>query len=146
MAKYRHNVFEMYDFRDEAIDELTPKTVNPAAATTSPESWTFEHLAISRREGVTLIQFKDAQDLGPASLNSLRADFTQLAERLVRDSKVLFDFSHVNSICAASIEELALLKQKLRNKGSRIALCCLAPAARESFFRSSAPSRQPNER
>ena len=29
MAKYAHRVFEMYDFRDEAVRALMPKSVNP---------------------------------------------------------------------------------------------------------------------
>ena len=42
MAKYRHRIFEMYEFRDEATRALTPKSARPATEATAPESWTFK--------------------------------------------------------------------------------------------------------
>ena len=134
MAKYRHRIFEMYEFRDEAIRALTPKTVCPVTEPTAPESWALKHLAVSRSASVTHVEFKKAQTFGKETVSDLRNDFAQLADRLARDSKVLLDFAGVKSICAASIEQLVLFNQKLRIKGSRIALCCLDPTVRECFF------------
>ena len=128
----------MYEFRDEAIRALTPKSDQPATEATAPETWTFEHLAVSRSERVTHVQFKRAQAFGAETANDLRVDFSQLADRLVRDSKVLLDFVGVKSFCAAAIDELILFKKKLRTKGSRMALCCLDPTVQQSFFRKSA--------
>jgi anti-anti-sigma regulatory factor len=50
------------------------------------------------------------------------------------DSKVLVDFTNVALFDAAFIDSLLLFRRTLRTKGSRIALCCLAPAARAFFF------------
>jgi anti-anti-sigma regulatory factor len=97
------------------------------------------HLAVSRSAGVTQVRFKEAQTFGEETVSDLRDDFAQLADRLGRDSKVLLDFTGVKSFSAASIGALALFNQKLQTKGSRIALCCLAPAARESFFAARSP-------
>ena len=58
----------------------------------------------------------------------------ELADLLGRDSQVLLDFSGVASFNAASISALVQFNKNLQTKGSRIALCCLEPATRESFF------------
>ena len=143
MAKYRHRIFELYEFRDEAMHALTPKSARPVPEATAPESWTFTHLTVSRSASVALVQFKSAQAFGKETVNELRVDFSQLAERLVRDSKVLLDFVGVKSFCDGSVDELILFNQKLRTKGSRIALCCLEPAVHESFFnRNNAKEKQ----
>ncbi len=134
MAKYRHRIFEMYDFRDEAILAITPRSEKPATEATTPESWIFKHLDVSRSASVTLVQFKEAQAFGEETVSDLRGDFARLAEKLGRDSKVLVDFAGVTSFSAACIDALVLFNQRLQTKGSRIALCCLDPAARESFF------------
>ena len=134
MAKYRHRIFEMYEFRDEAIRALTPKIARPVTEATAPESWSFEHLAVSLSACVTHVEFKRAQTYGEETVSDLREDFGQLVNKLAADSKVLLDFGGVKSFCAASIDTLVLFNQTLRHKGSRIVLCCLDPAARESFF------------
>ena len=139
MAKYRHRVFEMYDFRDEAVRALTPKSDQPVTEAIAPKAWTFRHLAVSRFARVTHVKFKRAQPFGEETVNDLRDDFAQLADRLVRDSRVLLDFAGVMSFSAASLDSLVLFKQKLRAKGSRMVLCSLDPTARECFFVSHSP-------
>ena len=47
MAKYRHRIFEMYDFFDEALRVLTSQGQQNAAAVPIPESCVFTHLAAS---------------------------------------------------------------------------------------------------
>ena len=134
MAKYRHRIFEMYDFREEAILALTPKSVNTLTDGTALESLTLRQLSVSRSEVVTHVTFKEATTFDDQSVNELREDLAKLAEMLVRDSKVLFDFAGVVSFGSASFDALVLFNKMLKIKGSRIALCCLAPAAREFFF------------
>ena len=58
---------------------------------------------------------------------------------MVRDCKVLFNFAGVKSLCSAPMDALILFNKKLRTKSSRMALCCLDPAARESFFATRSP-------
>lgn len=139
MAKYRHRIFEMYEFRDEAIRALAPKSDQPATETITPESWTFVNLSVSRSAGVTHVQFKNAQTFEEESASDLRDDFAQLADRLGKDSRVLLDFAGVTSFSAASLNALVLFNQKLQTKGSRMALCCLEPAAREAIFAARSP-------
>jgi len=134
MAKYRHRIFEMYEFQDEAIRALTPKSAIPANEGTAVESWDLKRLAVSRSANVVLVQFKNAQSCGEGTVSDLREDFSQLADTLLRDSKVLLDFVGVKSFCVASIDELILFNKKLRTKGSRIALCCLDATVQQSFF------------
>ena len=134
MAKYRHRIFEMYDFRDEAIHALTPKTSCSVPEPTAPESWIFEYLAVSYSASVTHVRFKGTQAFGEETVNGLRKEFAQLADSLAKDSKVLLDFAGVTSFCAAAINELILFRQKLRIKGSRMALCGLTPTAQASFL------------
>jgi hypothetical protein len=134
MAKYRHKIFEMYDFREEAIRALTPKSDQPVTEVATPETWTSEHLAVSHSARVTHVQFKKAQIFGEETVSDFREDFAQLADRLDRDSKVLLDFAGVVSFSPAAINTLDQFNQKLRSKGSRMVLCSLDPTARECFF------------
>jgi len=134
MAKYRHRIFEMYEGRDEAIDALKPKLAKTAAEATPLERWKFVHLSISRSAGVSHVQFKNPQRFEDGTESDLREDFTRLADLLGRDSKVLVDFSGVESFNAASVAALVQFRANLQTKGSRIALCCLNPTTRESFF------------
>jgi anti-anti-sigma regulatory factor len=83
---------------------------------------------------VTHVQFNEAKTPGDETLTSLGTDLGHLADILGRDSKVLLDFTGVASFSTASINAIVLFNKKLRTKGSRIALCCLEPTARESFF------------
>jgi|OpeIllAssembly_1097287.scaffolds.fasta_scaffold216292_1 anti-anti-sigma regulatory factor len=134
MAKILHRIFEIYESLEEATCALTPKLERTARETSALESWTFEHLAVTRSVGVTRVQFKEAGDFNEETIAGLRADFAQLADKLGNDSKVLVDFTGVELFHAAFIDALLLFSKKLRTKGSRIALCCLAPAARAFFF------------
>ena len=134
MAKYRHRIFEMYEFRDEAIRDLAPKPDQPLTECPAPDSWTFAHLTVSNSAGVTHVEFTSAQTFEEDSVSGLREDFAQLADRLGKDSRVLLDFSGVTSLSAASLSVLVLFKQKLQTKGSRLAICCLDPAAREAML------------
>jgi hypothetical protein len=134
MAKVMHRIFEIYESLEEATRALRPKLERTARETSAPESWTFEHLAVTRSAGVTHVRFKDANNFHEATISGLRADFAQLADNLGTDSKVLVDFTGVELFDAAFIDALLLFSKKLRTKGSRIALCCLAPAARAFFF------------
>ena len=135
MAKYRHRIFELYEFRDEATRALPAKSARPVRESAAQESWTFKHLVVSQSASVAHLQFKQPHAFGEETATDLRVDFSQLADRLVRDSKVLLDFVGVKSFCAAAIHELVLFNQKLRTKGSRLALCRLDPTVHQSFFR-----------
>jgi hypothetical protein len=129
----------MYEFRDETIRALTPRIAKPTTEATALEAWVFKHLAVSRSAGVTHVKFKEAETVGEEAVSNFGSDFAQLADRLGRDSKVLLDFAGVKEFSAASIDVLVQFKQKLQTKGSRLALCCLDPAVRESFFAVSSP-------
>jgi len=137
MAKYRHRIFEMYELRDEAIRALTPRTEKAATETTAPETWTFAHLEVARVAGLIRVQFKEPRTFDDTAAGGLREDLALLTDRLGRDSKVLMDFSGVESFSAAAISALAQFSKNLQIKGSRIVLCCLEPATRESFFATS---------
>jgi len=134
MAKIRHRVFEIYESRSEAIRALTPKLQKAATESSAPDSWEFQHLTVSRSAGVTLVEFADPKKFGEETADELREDFSQLADNLGIDSKVLVDFTGVDHFSAACVDSLVVFSQMLRTRGSRIALCSLAPAARESFF------------
>ena len=124
----------MYEFLDEATHALTPKSENTVTEGTAPESWTFRHLAVSRSEVVTHVKFNEEATFGDETVNTFREDLAKLADMLDRDSKVLFDFAGVVLFGPASFNALVLFNKRLKNKGSRIALCSLAPTVRESFL------------
>ncbi len=125
----------MYEERDEAFLALTPKFVGIGDTGSPPPLPTdFSHLIVSRSGVVTHVQFKDMTDWGVENDGKLREDFERLADVLNINSKVLLDFAHVESFNAACINALVVLEQKLRNRGSRTALCSLAPDTRACFF------------
>ena len=80
------------------------------------------------------VKFLNAADFDAGTVTDLRDDFAQLASTLAIDTRVLVDFTGVVSLHAALIDALLVFSGELRTKGSRIALCCLAPTAREFFF------------
>lgn len=134
MAKIRHRIFEIYEGCEEATRVLTPKVQKAANESTPVETWTFRHLGVSRLAGVTRIEFTQATEFDAATSVTLRRDLDQLAERLGADSKVLVDFRDVASFDASCIDLLSTFAGRLRTKGSRMALCCLAPSVHASFF------------
>jgi hypothetical protein len=134
LAKIPHRLFEIYESREEATRVLTPKSEKAATASSATDLWTFQYLKVLRSAGVTRVEFTEASDFNEATVTGLREDFTQLADKLIMDSKVLVDFTGVEFFDAAFIDALLAFSKKLRTKGSRIALCCLAPTALKFFF------------
>jgi hypothetical protein len=134
MAKYRHRIFEMYEQRDEAIHALTPRSEKTATEATAPESWSFAHLTVSRNADLIAVHFQSPPRFEEGDTSDLRDDLTRLADLLGRDSRILVDFTGVESFNAASVAALIQFHRTLQTRGSRMALCCLEPAPRESFF------------
>lgn len=135
MAKYRHRIFEIYEERNEAIGALTPsrfgveKTKPPA-----PLPSEFGHLSVSRTAFVTHVRLNGTAEFTNETEPALREDLIRLADELEIDSKVLLDFENVQSVSASCIEAMAAFQRKLRKRGSRVVLCCLAPDARACFY------------
>lgn len=126
----------MWEFRPEAILGLTPKNLVPVQPEASgPESWEFDHLLVSRSGCITLVEFKAIINEEEAGLKNLLKDFMQLADQLATDCQVLIDFAGVTSFSNAALSALLAFNQKVRNKGSRIGLCCLAADVQKAFFR-----------
>jgi anti-anti-sigma regulatory factor len=134
VAKYRHRIFEMYELRDEAIDALTPKSARVATKASDPSSWSFKRLAVWLNENVTHVQLTETHYADAETESDLRGDVTELGKCLGGDSKVLLDFTGVESFSSTAIDSIALLNRKLQSKGSWMVLCCLAPEVKESFF------------
>ena len=81
MAKVLHRIFEIYESLEEATRALTPRLERTAREATAPESWTFEHLAVTRSTGVTHVQFKEANDFNEATIAGLRASVGGISQR-----------------------------------------------------------------
>lgn len=124
----------MYDFRDEAVRALTPKAARHVTEAINSESWNFKFLAASQSANVTHVGFKQDQSLKEYIVGDLRKDFAQLTNKLGIGSKILLDFTGINSFSPASIDTLVSFNKNLRHKGSRIVLCCLDSGVRDSFF------------
>lgn len=139
MAKYRHKIFEMYEFHDEAVTALRPKSQRPEwSLPAAAGSCDFKHLAVSPSATVTEVRFKQAEGFGEEAAGELREELAQLAEILPRDSRLLLDFTGMRSFSAAACDALVQLNQKLKMRGSRMVLCCLEDEAREDMFAASA--------
>ena len=135
LAKHRHRIFEIYEHRDEAIRALASKSAEAdAARSRSTLLPSFSHLSVSRAASVTLVQFKGATVFLDETAEKLQDDLGKLTEVLEIDSKVLLDFSDVESLSPACIDALAVFERKLRNRGRRAVLCSLAPSTRACFY------------
>ena len=135
MSKYRHRTFEMYEYREEAICALTPKSMETDKPTPdAPLSSDFSYMTVSRSAAVTHVQLKGAIDSSAESEGQFSEDLCRLADMLTIDSKVLLDFTDVESFSTAGIDALTLFNRKLRHRGSRVVLCSLNPDTRASFF------------
>lgn len=143
MAKIRHRTFELYDFLLEASEALATKSARVNTYEIDPSQWEFRQLdAVLRPSGVVHVTFK--QHAGNESTSTtkstselgrdLSGDLGDLAELLSNNSRVLLDFEGVLEFDADAVVKLADFDSKLRNKGSRIVLCNLETAVRESFF------------
>lgn len=100
-------------------------------------SATFNQLSVTLLEYVVRVEFL-SESYGPENLPELRQDFSQLSDALALNSKVLIDFDIVQEFCAEAIDAMADFNKEIRNKGSRIVLCCIIPNVLENFF----PARQ----
>ncbi|MGB7343882.1 MAG: STAS domain-containing protein [Pirellulaceae bacterium] len=134
MAKYRHRTFEMYDFRDEAVDALTPKKPRENVDPVDPGLWKFEHFAASRTDSVTLLLFKESLGHTVDASVKMSDELSLIARSLSNDSRVLIDFEGLTEFSSDSIEALAQFKGTLQSKGSQVALCNLEPDVRAAFF------------
>ena len=135
LAKYRHRIFEMYECRDEAIRALIPNSAEmDEERLTEPPSSDFCHLTVARTSILTHVQFNRSVETVGDAVDDLRDDLARLAGMLDISSKVLLDFSGVESFSSACINELAAFDRKLRHRGSRMVLCSLAPETRACFF------------
>jgi len=134
MAKYRHRTFEMFDFLEEAKSALSTKSARHDEEAVDPESWQFQHLRTSRDANVIHVTFKKKDRATATFPAELRADFSKLADLLVNDSRALLDLKGLNEFGAECIDELKRFHAKLQSKGSRMVLCQLEPAVRDSFF------------
>jgi len=128
----------MYEFCDEAAIALTPKSANRSDAQTKMLATSCEckHLSLSPFGNIERVQFKTAHLIDQDTVDDLRTDFSRISDKLSQGSQVIVDFEGVESISNQFIEELLLFNRKLRNKGSRIALCELDPTVRQLFFES----------
>jgi len=124
----------MYDFQDEALQALVPKAVSSETDTALPEALNCMYLTVSPAAGVMHVGFKEAQKFGEETVNAISKDFARLLANLDIDSKVLLDFSNVESVCDACIAVFVHFSESLRHKGSRVVLCCLDVEARKCFF------------
>ena len=134
MAKRQHRVFEMYDFLDEAVRDLTRNAVDRVTDVVDWEFWDFNLLVASHTTIITHVEFKKNVACGDEATSELHKDFAVLASRLVADSKVLLDFTDLKSFSTASIDTLVSFSKDLKHRGSRVVLCCLEPAVQEAFF------------
>jgi anti-anti-sigma regulatory factor len=139
VAKYRHRIFEMFEFRDEAILALAKKLSanredDRAPISEEVKSWSLQVLTASEAEGVAHLKFKLNATQSPEFASQLREDLAGLPSRFKNDSRIVLDFEGLEEFSQTSIDDLAALRQKLQFQGSRIVLCNLEPPVKSMFF------------
>ena len=133
MAKYRHRTFEMFDFYDEAVSTLKvrPREMQRVSGI---ETNTLEHLIVTEHEKIVRITFEPVCLDTPPSTCIYRDDFSQLADLLPNDSRVIVDFDGVTEFPTSSLETLEMFYRRLKSKGSRLVLCNLDPNVKSAFY------------
>lgn len=135
MAKYRHRVFEMYEYRAEAMRALSPNYEEIGEEESAKTlQLDLKHLIVTCSAVVTHVQFLGEREFSDELEQELQEDFTKLVDALDIASKVLLDFTGVKSFGPACINVLVVFERKLRNRGSRIVLCSLSEETRAAFF------------
>lgn len=133
IAKTPHRIFEIYADRDEAIQALTPKSGAPVdyghLATTS-----YQQLSAAVRGCVLHVEFADKECSDNTAIDGLRGDFLELSQNMAMNGRVLMDFQGVEAFSPEAIELLVEFNKRMRNKGSRVVLCCIEPEVLENFF------------
>lgn len=124
----------MYESREEAIDELAPKSEHAVSRGSPLESWSLRRLSVMRLDGSMVVQFPQGESLDGDAAKDLREDFAELADTLDRDSKVLLDFTGVTECPPLLVDTLVSFCKRLRTRGSRLVLCCLGTSAQKVFF------------
>ncbi len=134
MAKYRHRLFEMFDFHDEACDALSTKGDTGSMPPVVPwEDAKLSYLTVQYENGLTKVSFLP-MDASENDTRDYRNDIAVIASQVTRNNKLLFDFSGVHTFSDTAIAALGNLSNTLRHKGSRIVLCCLSDSAKACFF------------
>jgi len=134
VAKHPHKIFEMHDFRDKAVRAVRSKAARYITEAINSESWNFKFLVASRSASVTHVGFKQAQSTTDDQMSDMQSDFAKLTAKSSIGSKVVLDFTGLNSFSVDSIETLVSFNKNLRHKGSSMVLCCLNSSVRNSFF------------
>ncbi len=143
MARIHHRVFEIYDQRDEAGLSLISKTGQQAHNAIDPGALQLQQLNASRESIVICLDFKQAPEGSRESIAEFKADLDHVADKLTPGSKVLVDFSKVETLPGACVDALAQFRSRIRPDGSRVVLCGLQPAVREVFFEQPAKTAEP---
>jgi ABC-type transporter Mla MlaB component len=134
MAKDRHRIFEIYSTRDEAGWEIMPKTNKVGNDLVALGKCSFHQLIVSQLAGITQVRYKEADVSTQEMIAQVQDDFAQLADALSGDSRVLIDFTGVQTFDPTGINALIALNRKLQVRGSRMVLCGLESNVRATFF------------
>ncbi|WP_436714662.1 STAS domain-containing protein [Roseiconus lacunae] len=126
-------MFDTYDEASRALESKSSQKIVHQGQETD-EAWTFRHLAVCPRGRVIHVTFKFSNHPEHDGACDLRSEFTKLAGLLVNDSPVLVDFEGLEEFSPKCVVDLALFLRRLQSKGSRLALCNLEPAVKDSFF------------
>lgn len=134
MARHRHRVFEIYDDFIEAVQALAPRGNQVDDLSTELAALTLNHISASYEKGLAHVAFPKTKNLEFEQLAELRADLSSLTELLPRDCRIVVDFQGIESLDVRVIEVFVLWCKHLKNRGSRMVICQLAPSVYEAFF------------
>lgn len=124
----------MFDLRDEAVRALTRNTISVVTDVVDSEFWEFSILVASHSATLTHVEFKKNMAWKDEAEGELRKDIAALTSRMGVNSRVLWDFTGLQSFSADSISMLVSFNKDLKHRGSRLVLCCLEPEVQEAFF------------
>jgi hypothetical protein len=124
----------MYDFRDEAVHALTYNSVSRVKDDVDLQSWDFNLIVATQSTIVTYVEFKKDADCKNEVTSAFPQDIAALTSLLAVNSRVLLDFTGLKTFSLAFIDTLMEFNTELKHRGSRLVLCCLEPAVRDSFF------------
>ena len=92
----------------------------------------FRHLAVEQRDAVTIVHFRDQNDLNGGALEETGAELYELAEDDERD-ELLISFSGVYSLSSAALGKLLMVKRKMNAHGGAVKICDLDAGIQDIF-------------
>ena len=90
------------------------------------------HFSVSKKEGVTVVEFADRKILDELAISEIQEELSRLVGEM-EDVKLLLNFKNVEHLSSAALGTLITLNKQVADRGGEMKLCDIAPPIYEVF-------------